>query len=136
MLGSVLLAAATASATARNASGLNAAAHQRTGSRQQPIRVSRSRTPARPQSPAVTAKAARAGPSNAGKIVGQPSPLSIRSPAATNGNAHAHETAYASTTKDASAANRAVPALGSGGLAPSAPLPGVGFSPTRPPSLE
>ena len=57
---------------ARNASGLSVAAHQRAGMRQRPIRPSRSRTPPRPQTSAVTTNAARAGPRSAGRCVGQP----------------------------------------------------------------
>src|SRR5213078_371073 len=73
----------------------------------------RSRTPARPQTTAVTTNAARAGPRSAGKWVGQPAPFFTTSPVATNGNAHAHETAYAKTTKDTSGERLMAPVIGS-----------------------
>jgi hypothetical protein len=104
---------ATASATPRKAAGLNAAAHQRKGMRQRAIRARRSRTPVRPQTSAVTASAARAGPRSAGKWVGQPTPFFTTSPAATNGNAHAHESVYAKTTKEASGERLTALAIGS-----------------------
>ena len=106
------MAAATASATARKASGLNVAAHQRNGMRQRAIRARRSGTRARPQMTAVTVNAARAGPNSAGRLVGQPTPFSTTSPAAANGNVHPHEIAYAKTTKDASGQNVFAPVTG------------------------
>ena len=50
---------------------------------------------------------------SAGKWVGQPAPFLTTSPAATNGNIHAHDTAYARTTKDASGERLITPAIGS-----------------------
>src|SRR6202022_3497341 len=73
--------------------------------RQRAIRARSSRTPARPQTSAITTNAARAGPRSDGKLVGQPIPCFTTSPAATNGNVHAHETAYAKATKTASGQN-------------------------------
>src|SRR5450759_2385902 len=77
------------------------------------IRARRSRTPARPQRSAVITSAARAGPRSAGKWVGQPTPFFTTSPAATNGNAHAHESAYAKTTNEASGERLTPLAIGS-----------------------
>jgi hypothetical protein len=56
--------------------------------------------------------AARAGPRSAGKWVGHPTPFSTTSPPATSGNIHAHETAYAKATKDASGQSVFAPVFG------------------------
>ncbi len=42
------------------------------------------------------------GPASAGTLVGQPTPVLTTSPAATSGNVHPHEIAYATATKHAS----------------------------------
>jgi len=103
------------STSPRNRAGLTAASHQRTGTRHRTIRAPRSASPGRPAVQAVTATAAIAGPSSAGRCVGQAAAWRTTRWPAASGMTHDQLSPYASPKKHKSAATlrRDLPRAGS-----------------------